>query len=164
MQVRRYPALLAAGTVVLAALGLSYQREAQAQQIVLSAARGMDFGRFVAGTGGTVILSPTGVRSRTGGVVLLNSPSVGQAVFNVGKSSNGGNNKAVIISVPPNGSVRLNSGANSMALNSFVNNPATIVSVPNGGTTLAVGASLSVAPNQPPGNYTGSFPMTVNFQ
>lgn len=164
MQVRRYPALLAAGTVVLAALGLSCQRAAQAQQIVLSTARGLDFGRFVAATGGTVVLSPTGVRSRTGGVVLLNSPSVGQASFNVGRSSNGGAGKGVIISLPANGSVRLSSGANSMALNSFVSNPATLVSVPNGGTTLAVGATLSVAPNQPPGNYTGSFPITVNFQ
>ncbi len=164
MQVGRYPAILAAITLVLAALALSCQREAHAQQIVLNAARGMDFGRFVAGSGGTVILSPTGVRSRTGGVILLNSPAVGQAAFNVGKSSNGGGNKAVIISVPPNGSVRLNSGANSMALNTFVSNPGALVSVPNGGTTVSVGATLSVAPNQPPGNYSGSFPMTVNFQ
>ncbi|NNG22999.1 DUF4402 domain-containing protein [Telluria aromaticivorans] len=164
MQVRRYHALLAAGTLVLAALILSCQHEAQAQQIVLSNARGLDFGRFVAGTGGTVILSPTGVRSRTGGVILLNSSTAGQAMFNVGKSSNGGNNKAVIISLPANGSTRLNSGANSMAVNTFVNNPGSLASVPSGGTTLSVGATLVVAPNQPPGNYTGSFPLTVNFQ
>ena len=164
MQVGRYQAILAAGTVVLTALAVSAQRAAHAQQIVLSNARSLDFGRFVAGSGGTVVLSATGVRSRTGGVILLTSPSTGQAMFNVGKSSNGAGSKAVIISLPSNGSTRLNSGANSMAVNGFVNNPALLASVPNGGVTLGVGATLVVAPNQPPGTYSGSFPLTVNFQ
>jgi len=153
-----------AGARALAALAtLSAISVAHAQQVVLSNTRGLDFGRFVAGTGGTITVSPTGVRSRSGGVVLLNSPTVGSASFNVGKSSNGAG-KAVIISVPANGSTRLNSGGNSMAVNTFVNNPASIASVPNGGTPLSVGATLSVAPNQPAGNYTGSFSLTVNFQ
>ena len=164
MPVRRFHLALVAGTVVLAALGLFCQRDAAAQHIVLSNARNLDFGRFVAGSGGTVVLSPAGVRSRTGGVILLTSPAVGQAMFNVGKSSNGAGNKAVIISLPVNGSTRLSSGANTMAVNGFVNNPASLAAVPNGGTTLAIGATLVVAPNQPPGSYTGSFPVTVNFQ
>ena len=154
-----------AGARALAALAtLSAISVAHAQQVVLSNTRGLDFGRFVAGSGGTITISPTGVRSRTGGVVLLNSPSVGQASFSVGKSSNGGASKAVIISAPANGSIRLNSGGNSMAVSSFVNTPASIASVPNGGTTLSLGATLTVAPNQPPGNYSGTFPLTVNFQ
>ena len=33
-----------------------------------------------------------------------------------------------------------------------------------GGTTLSIGATLTVAPNQPAGTYSGSFPLTVNFQ
>jgi len=165
MPVRRYRPSWPARTKVLAALvGLSTMAGAHAQQIVLSNTRGLDFGRFVAGTGGTITIGPTGARSRTGGVVLLNSPAAGQASFNLGKSSNGGNNKAVIISLPANGSVRLTSGANSMAVNTFVNNPASITAVPNGGATLSVGATLTVAPNQPAGNYAGSFPLIVNFQ
>jgi hypothetical protein len=165
MPVRRYRLPRAARARALAALAaLSTLAGAHAQQIVLSNTRSLDFGRFVAGGGGTITVSPQGLRSRTGAVVLLNSPTVGQANFTVGKSSNGGNNKAVIISVPTNGSVRLSSGANSMAVDSFVNNPASIASVPNGGTTLSVGATLTVAPNQPAGNYSASFPLTVNFQ
>ena len=163
MALRRSHAFPAAGTVLLAALALG-AHDAHAQQIVLSKTRNLEFGRFVAGSGGAIVVSPLGVRSRTGGVVLLNSPAVGQAAFNVGKSNSGGGNKAVIISLPANGSVRLSSGANSMAVDSFVANPASIVSVPNNGITLSVGASLVVAPNQPSGNYTGSFPLTVNFQ
>ncbi|VXC56042.1 DUF4402 domain-containing protein [Massilia sp. 9I] len=162
MQVRRIPLRLPASAIVLAALFAI--GHAHAQQIVLTNTRGLDFGSFVANTGGTVVLSPTGVRSRTGGVVLLNSPGAGQAGFNVGKSNGGATNKAVIISTPANGSVRLSSGANSMAVNTFVTNPASIASVPNGGTTLGVGATLTVAPSQPPGNYTGTFSLTVNFQ
>jgi hypothetical protein len=136
---------------------------AHAQQIVLNNTRGLEFGRFVANSGGTVTIGPTGLRSRTGGVVLLNSPSAGQASFTVGRSGGSGS-EAVIISLPANGSIRLNSGADSMAVNGFVSNPATLTSVPAGGTTLSVGATLTVAPNQAPGTYSGTFPLTVNFE
>lgn len=151
------PALLLA--LLLAASG------AGAQQVMITNTRGLDFGRFVAGSGGTVAISPAGVRSRTGAVVLLNSPSASQASFTVAKSSNGGGNKAVIISLPGNGQTRLNSGSNSMAVNSFASSPSgMIASVPVSGTPLAVGAILTVAPNQAPGTYSGSFSVIVNFQ
>lgn len=165
MPVRHYRFLRPAGTTVLVALaGLSAIAGVHAQQLVLNNTRGLDFGRFVAGTGGTITVSPAGVRSRTGGVVLLNSLATGQAAFTVSRASNGGGNKAVVISLPANGSIRLISGANSMALNNFVSSPTAILSVPAGGIILSVGATLSVAPNQPAGTYTGSFPLTVNFQ
>jgi hypothetical protein len=165
MPVRRYRPSWPARTKVLAALaGLSTLAVAHAQQVVLSNTRNLDFGRFVAGSGGTITISPLGVRSRTGGVVLLNSPTAGQANFSVNKSNSGNNNKAVIISLPGNGAVRLMSGSNSMAINTFARNPPSITSVPNGGITLSVGATLTVAPNQPAGNYSGSFTMIANFQ
>ena len=160
---RRSP-FLAAGVASLAALLLPAGREACAQQINMSNTRGLDFGRFVAGTGGTVVISPTGLRSRTGGVILLNSPAAGQATFTVSKSSNGGAGKAVIISLPANGSVRLTSGSNSMAVGTFGNSPASLTSVTMTGTTLSVGATLTVAANQAPGNYSASCPLTINFQ
>ncbi|QOY93890.1 DUF4402 domain-containing protein [Massilia sp. UMI-21] len=162
---RRYRFLRPAGTTVLAALAaLSAMTGVHAQQLVLNNTRTLDFGRFVAGTGGTITVSPAGVRSRSGGVVLLNSPAAGQAAFTLARSSNGGSNKAVIISLPPNGNIRLSSGASSMAVSSFVNSPTSLLTVPAGGTTLSIGATLSVAPNQPAGVYSGSFPLTVNFQ
>lgn len=151
------PALLL--VLLLAASG------AGAQQVMIANTRGLDFGRFVAGSGGAVAISPTGVRSRTGAVVLLNSPGVSQASFTVSKSSNGGGNKAVIISLPGNGQIRLSSGSNSMAVNSFVSSPSNgMSSVSVSGTPLAVGATLTVAPNQAPGAYSGSFSVIVNFQ
>lgn len=161
---RRFKLIFIAGIASLPAMFLPAGREACAQQINLSNTRGLDFGRFVAGSGGTIVMSPTGARTRTGGVILLNSPAAGQSTFTVSKSSNGGSNKAVIISLPANGSVRLNSGSNSMAVGSFANSPATLTNVTMSGTTLSVGATLTVAANQPPGTYSGSFPLIVNFQ
>lgn len=163
MPVRRYRFILLAGIATLALLAAG-ARPAHAQQVTLSNARGLDFGRFIAGSGGTVVIGPGGARSVTGGVLPLNSTGAGQAVFNVGRTGNGGGNKAVIISLPANGATRLNSGANSMAVNSFISAPATLQSIPTGGTTLSIGATLVVAPNQAPGNYSGTFSLTVNYQ
>jgi hypothetical protein len=159
---RRSRPILVAGIASLSALLLPAGREACAQQINLANTRGIDFGRFVAGTGGTVIMSENGIRSRTGGVVLLNSPGAGQATFSVSKSSNGGGNKAVIVTLPSNGSTRLTSGSNSMAVNAFVNStPGTVTTA---GTPMSVGATLTVGANQPAGTYSGSFSVIVNFQ
>ncbi|MGH8853251.1 MAG: DUF4402 domain-containing protein [Telluria sp.] len=161
MPARPCLALLPAGALALAALLPA--GAVDAQQIVLNNTRGLDFGRFVAGSGGTITISTMGLRSRTGGVVLLNSHATSQASFLVGKSSSGGAGQAVIISLPSNGSTRLSSGANSMAVDNFVHTPA-LASVPDGGVVLSIGATLSVAPNQPAGNYAGTFPLIVNFQ
>jgi hypothetical protein len=166
MPVRSDRSILLASTAVQALLAFALvlaARDTLAQQVVLSNTRSLDFGRFVAGSGGTVVLSPVGLRSRTGGVVLLNSPSTGQAAFNVGRTS-GDENRAVIITLPDNGATRLTSGADSMAVGDFVNTPSALLSIPDGGTTLSVGATLTVAPNQAPGNYSGTFSLIVNYQ
>lgn len=163
MPVRHQRFILLAGIATLALLATG-ARPAHAQQATLSNARGLDFGRFIAGSGGTVVISSVGARSVTGGVLPLSSSSAGQAVFNVGRTGNGGGNKAIIITLPANGATRLTSGANSMAVNAFVSSPATLQSLPIGGTTLSIGATLIVAPNQAPGNYFGSFSLTVNYQ
>jgi hypothetical protein len=164
MMRRRSRPILVAGIASLSALLMPAGREACAQQVNLSNTRGLDFGRFVAATGGTVIVNPTGGRSWTGGVILLNSPTANPATFTVSKGGNGGGGKAIIISLPANGSTRLTSGSNSMAVNAFTSSPATLTVLTSTGTMLSVGASLTVAANQPPGSYSGSFPLIVNYQ
>lgn len=158
-------ALLASAAVLaaLAALLLLAARDSNAQQLAIGNLRALDFGRFVAGSGGAITISPTGLRSRSGGVVLLNSPSTGQAMFSLGRSG-GEEGRAVVISLPPNGSTLLSSGSASMAVNAFVHEPANLVSIPTGGATLSVGATLMVAPDQAPGHYTGTFSLIVNYQ
>lgn len=164
MMPRRSRPILVAGIASLSALLIPAGREACAQQVNLSNTRGLDFGRFVAASGGTVIVSPTAGRSRTGAVILLNSPTANPATFTASKSSNGSTNKAIVLSLPANGSTRLTSGSNSMAVDAFTCSPATLTVLTTTGTTLTVGATLTVAANQAPGSYSGSFSLIVNYQ
>lgn len=163
---RRAGRIRPAAFALLLAL-LPAAREACAQTvIVLTNTRGMNFGRFAAGTGGSVTLNAaTGARTKTGSVILLNSPSAAQATYNVSKSKNGTVNMSVVITLPTDNTFQIASGANRMYVNSFVSSPATITSVPNGsGLVLSVGATLVVGSSQPAGNYSGSYAITVNYQ
>jgi hypothetical protein len=135
-----------------------------ASQVLLSNTAGLDFGSFVAGSGGVVTVSASGARSRSGGVILVNTSVSGAAGVFVTKSSNGGANKAMIMSLPANGQVFLTNGANSMAVNNFTSTTGLTFVLTNAGVTVNIGATLAVGANQPPGQYTGSFPVTVNYQ
>ncbi|MES2758932.1 MAG: DUF4402 domain-containing protein [Pseudomonadota bacterium] len=165
MRRRRGGAWFPPATIALLLALLPAAREACAQTvIVLNNTSGMDFGSFAAGTGGTIVLNAAnGARSKTGTVILLPSPAATQAGFDVSKSKNGTVNKTVSISLPVNNTVQLSSGANRMFVNNFIASPASILSVPNSGTPLAVGATLVVGAGQPPGNYSGTFSITVNY-
>lgn len=123
--------------------------------------RNLSYGRFAANTGGTIILSAAGVRSKTGGVVLMSGGTVTSASFNLGQTGTG---KSGIFStiILPN-SVQMISGTNSMTVDNFVSDPAGSV-LGTGKTVVLVGARLTVASNQAPGNYSGTFVVTVNYQ
>src|SRR5437763_15650696 len=117
--------ILNAGIAAMSALLLFAGREACAQQVgTLTNTRGLDFGRFVAATGGTVVISTTGARTRTGGVILLTSATAGAASFAVGKSGRGKTLKTVIFTLPTDTDVVLTSGANRMSVTTFVSSPA----------------------------------------
>lgn len=133
---------------------------AQAQAISNSGA--LSFGAFVAGVGGSVVMTPNGGRSRTGGVMLFPQGSATAAQFNV----TGLPLSSYRITLPANGTVVLSDGNNhSMAVNGFVSDPGTTGTLSLGGTqSLRVGATLAVGAAQPPGSYTGSFAVTVNNQ
>lgn len=128
--------------------------------IGISDAQGLAFGKFVAGSGGTVTVSPAGVRSFSGGVVLVPSGPGAAAQFVV----TGDPGLSYSISLPGDGMVSLTSGSNTMAVNDFTSSP-TLVGVigPGGSQTLLVGAKLSVGGNQAHGSYSGTFSVTVNY-
>lgn len=131
---------------------------AQAQTITNSSA--LSFGAFVAGTGGTVVVDPTGFRSQTGGVMLVPQGLGTAAQFSV----TGTAGAAYAITLPA--TAALSDGNNhSMALNGFVSYPGATGTLSVGGTqSLSVGATLTVSPAQPPGSYTGSFDVIVNYE
>jgi hypothetical protein len=60
--------------------------------------------------------------------------------------------------------VVLSSGANQMTLKSFTSSPSGTGLMVNDSLTILVGATLTVAPNQPKGNYSGSIPVTIQYQ
>jgi hypothetical protein len=135
-------------------------------QIAISNTNALVFGKFAAGSGGSVAIDTNGARTRSGGVVLLSSGAVAAAKFSV---SDPDPNllitpKTYIITLPANGTVTLASGSNSMAVNDFISNPSGSGTMSGQTQTLAVGATLSVSANQPVGNYSGSFSVTVNYE
>jgi hypothetical protein len=121
------------------------------------------FGKLDAsGAAGTVVISAAGLRSKTGGVVLVTAGSVqGAASFDV----TGTPSATYSISLPAT-AVTLTSGANSMTVGTFVSNPAAGGggTLSAGGTeTIGVGGTLNVGSAQAPGLYSGTFNVTVDY-
>lgn len=131
-----------------------------AAAIAISNTQALAFGKFVAGAGGSVSVSPAGGRSASGGVVLVPSGAGAAAQFAV----SGDANVTYAISLPADGTVSLASGTNSMAVNTFTSSPSSTGTLGAGGAqTLSVGATLSVGSNQAIGSYSGTFDVTVNY-
>lgn len=131
-----------------------------AAAIAISNTQALAFGKFVAGAGGSVTVSPGGVRSASGGVVLVPSGAGTAAQFAV----SGDANVTYAISLPADGTVSLASGTNSMAVNTFTSSPSPTGTLSAGGAhTLSVGATLSVGSSQAIGSYSGTFDVTVNY-
>ncbi len=131
-----------------------------AVSIAISSTQPLAFGRFVAGSGGTVSVSPNGARSAGGGVLLLSSGGGSAAQFSV----SGDPLASYSITLPANGTVALADGANTMPVNGFSSSPSSPGLLSLGGAqTLFVGATLSVAAEQPAGSYSASFGVLVNY-
>jgi hypothetical protein len=128
---------------------------------VVNTTRTLAFGRFVAGTGGSVILTPLSARSKTGGVVLLAGGTISSASFSLTEIGNGKSLRWTTITLPA--TATLTNGAASMTLSNFSSNPSNTL-LGTFTTTLTVGATLTVAANQAPGNYSGAFSVSVNYE
>jgi hypothetical protein len=146
---------------LLAALSLAAGL-AHAQQS-LTNTRALAFGRFVAASGGSVTVSPDGARSSTGAVVLLSSMPAA-ASFTWTDTTPANADKVCLIGLPADGSVTLSSSAGSMAVDQFTSNPSGTGLMTGASLQFTVGATLSVNPNQAPGNYSGFVPVTIQYQ
>ncbi len=124
----------------------------------------MHFGAFTQGAiGGSIVISPTGMRTATGDVVLLNmGVSFLEAIFEI--EGIVGSNVSIVNG--PNATLTgSNGGTMSMSIgaatpgSSFINNVA-----PPGRTPVHIGGTLYVgAPaSNPPGTYSGTFYITFN--
>ena len=133
--------------------------------VTINDTAGPAFGSFVAASGGTVSVSALGVRTNTGGVILVTS-AFSAASFTVTRVQ-GNPNMTYTITLPANGTVTITCtspgtcGANSMAVNNFVSNPTPTGQLTSGTQILTVGATLTVGANQATGTYSGTYNVTV---
>jgi hypothetical protein len=145
----------------LSLLAIGLPAPLTAQTIVATA--NLSFGAFLSGSGGTVIVSPDGSRSKTGSVLLLSQGSgVAAAQFSISGTADA----SYAISLPGDNSVTLADGnLHTLAVNGFTSSPSGSGRLSGGGTQwLGVGATLVVGSGQAAGSYTGSFSVTVNYQ
>lgn len=134
---------------------------AQINSLTIDNTRGLSFGSFVAGAGGTVAMSAGSERSATGSVVLLPSQNGQSAQFTV----QGDSSATYTIDLPADSTVVLSGSGADMALTNFSSAPSGAGGQLDltGSQVLSVGASLQVGGNQVSGSYSGSFNVTVNY-
>jgi hypothetical protein len=130
----------------------------------------LDFGAVVAsGALGTVTMAPDNTRTEGGGVTLHASNVGSAAEFSV----TGQANFTYSITLPAGATTISDGGTNTMTVSTWTSNPTVLAGGQLDGTgnqTLRVGATLNVAANQAPGDYSsefaggsGPFTVTVNY-
>jgi hypothetical protein len=168
--------LLAAGLVSGQAMG---QDEASAEAevkatilapIVLANNNGMSFGNiFATANGGVITLTPAATPDRTEsvtGLLSTNSPSQFSETASVSsaKFTVTGEVDATYTVSFDEASVTLGSAGNTMTVNDFTTNLTDNAgALTDGSQEFYVGAALTVEGSQAPGDYTGTFDVTVNY-
>lgn len=130
----------------------------------------LDFGSLIGGTaGGTVTINPvTNARTTTGGVTPAGS-GAHRAAFQ-------GTGGILFITVTGSNSVTLTrTGGGAAPMTATLTRAMTtsgggitllgpsVTLLPSGVQTYYVGGTLTVPANQPPGDYSGTFQLTVNY-
>lgn len=113
---------------------------------------------FTSPAAGTVVLSPAGARSATGGAGLGSLSPVGPATFTV----TGAASAVYAITLPA--SITLNAPGGTLTVSPVTSTPSlTGLLSATGQQTLAVGGTLNVAANQTDGDYAGTFNVMVAY-
>ena len=123
----------------------------------------MNFGNAaVNSVAGTVVLTPAGTRTKTGGVTLpASAGTVTAASFTV----SGLANSTYVITLPATPVTLTYNVTNTMTASSFTSSPTPTGTIGVGGSqTLTVGATLNVGASQVAGTYVSAgFTVTVNY-
>jgi hypothetical protein len=127
--------------------------------ITITNASNIKFGNVAVNSSlGTVVLTPAGTRSTTGGVTL---PVIAGTVAAGSFTVTGQPNYTYSITLPGAANT-ISSGGNNMTVDTWTSTPAGTGTLSAGGTqTLNVGATLHVAGSQAAGTYTSGTPFTV---
>jgi hypothetical protein len=131
----------------------------------ISNLRGLAFGTFAPGKGGTVTVTPGGVRTKSGGVTPLSIGSAAtSAAFLVSDSQPANATRAYNISLPDEAQITSSNGKTTIAVTDFYSDPTYQGRLTDGSQLIGVGATLRVPPQLPPGQYSGNFNVTVIYQ
>jgi len=130
------------------------------QTISMTTTNGLSFGDISAGaTSGTVILTPGGARSATGGTSINTSTPGNPSSFNVQGIANASFSITLPVSV-----ILSDTASHSMTVDNFTSSPTPSgVLDGSGQQTLFVGATLNVSANQAFGSYSGQMSVTVDY-
>lgn len=157
--------------MAIAAPGNSASRPGAAQAAVvlpirLVAVNALRFGQIARpNTAGTIVMSPLGVITATGG--LLPSTAITQTIARGPGSFNitGDPSRLFGLSLPT-GNITLRAGTQTLRMNAMRSNWVSGTSrLSTAGTfALSVGARLNIAANQANGSYSGTYAATVVYQ
>lgn len=120
----------------------------------------MSFGKLASAAGGSVTISPSGIRSSAGGVALLSSGpgSAGRLLLS------GTPGQAYSISLPANGEVHLTFSGHSLGVTNFTSHPSTSGFLDaSGSLILSLGATLNIDSHKPTGDYVGIYTIIVDY-
>lgn len=149
------PACAQSGTI-MSRTGSANAQVVRPIVLVKAAGFALRFGRFTTGTTpGTVVVNANGSASASGG-----------ATFVTGSSTSA---DRMIVRGDPNRQVFITTGPGSVSNGSAVMNFTTTPSLPTGfipppgAGFFTIGGTLTVPAGQAPGNYTGTYPVTVSY-
>jgi hypothetical protein len=124
----------------------------------------MNFGNLSVGaSSGNVVLSPSGNRMASAGIIL---PSESGAVTAAAFQVTGEDSYTYTITLPSAAyTIRRASGSETMLVNNFTSTPSGAGNLVSGTQTILVGATLTVGAAQPVGEYISDsgFQVTVNY-
>lgn len=140
--------------------------------ISLSKVRDLNFGDIFPNAAGTVTVTPAGIRTATGGSVLIANPLNAPTSASFDTLRIGSGNPKYWIRLPADGTVIISNGTGgTMAVNTFIANvncsntsgipPGNSGTCPSAPGSFQVGATLTVGAAQPFGLYAGTFNVTV---
>ncbi|NQU85836.1 MAG: DUF4402 domain-containing protein [Mariniphaga sp.] len=132
--------------------------------IAISKTADMNFGNIAVNTAlGTVVLTPAGTRTATGGATL---PATNGTVTAAAFAVTGLGSYTYAITIPSTDyTITRVSGSETMVVNTFTSTPSGTGALSSGSQTLSVGATLNVSASQVAGTYTNGtgFTVTVNY-
>jgi len=127
--------------------------------IAISKTVDMNFGNLAASptVAGTIVLAPTGTRTKSGGITL---PAVAGTVTAASFAVTGLGTSTYSITLP--GTITLTgTPSGTMTVSSFLSTPSGTGTLAAGAQTVLVGGTLNVAAGQPAGAYTNTTNLTV---